>query len=147
MKRLELRRIIKEKTSKESEIKFLQDKINELWEKDKYASGNASDKIRDEIYRLEKKIKQLGGVPYGQKNMKKSELRELIKEEMLKEGFQGEFEENDGLSGFRGNPPITKGLEPKLIFKIYDILSEKYPDVIGLDFTPSSFYFFIHKNI
>jgi hypothetical protein len=44
--------------------------------------------------------------------MKKSELRQLIKEELqkvLNEGFQGDEPEGDGLSGFRGAGQIDKG--------------------------------------
>lgn len=43
--------------------------------------------------------------------MKKSELRQIIKEEIKKqfEGFQGDEDSNDGLSGFRGgsNQPLN----------------------------------------
>lgn len=44
--------------------------------------------------------------------MKKSELQQIIKEEIskiLKEGFQGDEPEGDGLSGFRGASQINKG--------------------------------------
>jgi hypothetical protein len=34
--------------------------------------------------------------------MKKSELRKLIREEIIREGFQGDEPTGDGLSGFRG---------------------------------------------
>ncbi len=40
-------------------IKDIQNKINQLWKSARYAADDASDKVRSEIYELEKQIKQL----------------------------------------------------------------------------------------
>jgi hypothetical protein len=80
--------------------------------------------------------------------MKKSELRQIIKEEIKKtlEGFQGEGDETDNESGFRGgNIPIKNGkslldtseyIEPKdmedTLEKIYHILSGNIRDYISI---------------
>jgi hypothetical protein len=80
--------------------------------------------------------------------MKKSELRQIIKEEIKKtlEGFQGEGDETDNESGFRGgNIPIKNGkslldtskyIEPKdmeyTLEKIYHILSGNVRDYISI---------------
>lgn len=80
--------------------------------------------------------------------MKKSELRQIIKEEIKKtlEGFQGDGDETDNESGFRGgNIPIKNGkslldtskyIEPKdmedTLEKIYHILSGNVRDYISI---------------
>lgn len=65
--------------------------------------------------------------------MKKSELKNLIGEEIrkvLKEGFQGDGDEGDGMSGFRGGSsgvPANLTLSPKQTLDVLMKIWERIP--------------------
>ena len=65
--------------------------------------------------------------------MKKSELQQIIREEIhkvLKEGFQGDGDEGDGMSGFKGGSsgvPANLTLSPKQTLDVLMKIWERIP--------------------